>query len=140
LIAEVIAPALQAGQTVICDRFLLSSVVYQGHLGQIPPASIWELGRALFRETLPELTIILDLPVEVAAARTQRALDRIESRGPQYLATVREAFLGEARANPQSIRVVDATGSPELVARQIAEVVQEFQWRARAQTIGVDTP
>jgi dTMP kinase len=132
LIAEVIAPALAAGQVVICDRFLLSSVVYQGHLGQIPPAKIWELGRALFHETLPDLTIILDLPVEVAAARTQRALDRIESRGPAYLATVRAAFLSEARANPESIRVVDATQTPEIVAGEIAKLVQEFQTLAVA--------
>jgi dTMP kinase len=126
LVAEVIAPALRAGQTVICDRFLLSSVVYQGHLGQIPPAKIWELGRSMFSDSLPDLTIILDLPVEVAAARTQRALDRIESRGPAYLATVREAFLREAQANPESIQVVDATQTPECVAARIAELIAEL--------------
>lgn len=129
LIAEIIAPALTAGKIVICDRFLLSSVVYQGHLGQIPPGEIWELGRALFRDALPDLTIILDLPVEVAAARTQRALDRIESRGPAYLATVREAFLREAQADPDSIQVVDATQTPESVATQIAELVARCQAR-----------
>lgn len=127
LIAEVIAPALATGQIVICDRFLLSSVVYQGHLGQIPPAKIWELGRSLFRDTLPDLTIILDLPVEVAAARTQRALDRIESRGPAYLATVRQAFLREAQADPNTIQVVDATLDPHLVAAQIAELVARYR-------------
>lgn len=127
LIAEVITPALASGRVVICDRFLLSSVVYQGHLGQIPPSKIWEFGRALFRETLPDLTIILDLPVEVAAARTQRALDRIESRGPAYLATVRESFLSEAQADPVGIKVIDATQAPDIVARDIFELVQRQQ-------------
>ncbi|MBL8888958.1 MAG: dTMP kinase [Planctomycetaceae bacterium] len=131
LIAEVIAPALAAGQVVICDRFLLSSVVYQGHLGQIPPAKIWELGRSLFQSALPDLTVILDLPVEVAAGRTQRALDRIESRGPAYLATVRESFLSEAQADPAGIKVIDATQSPDFVAAGIYELVQQAAERPK---------
>jgi dTMP kinase len=123
LVAEVIAPALAAGQTVVCDRFLLSSVVYQGHLGQIPPAQIWELGRSLFGNCQPDLTLLLDLPVPVAATRTQRALDRIESRGAAYLESVRRAYLAEAAAQPDGIRVIDATPPAEAVARQIAAEV-----------------
>jgi dTMP kinase len=123
LVAEVIAPALAAGQTVVCDRFLLSSVVYQGHLGQIPPSQIWELGRSLFGNCQPDLTLLLDLPVPVAATRTQRALDRIESRRAAYLESVRRAYLAEAAAQPDSIRVIDATPPAEAVARQIAAEV-----------------
>jgi len=136
LIHEVIAPALAAGQVVICDRFLLSSVVYQGHLGQglggagLPsesrPALIWQLGRMLFGSYLPDLTIILDLPVETSLARTQRPLDRIESRGPEYLDQVRHAFLSEAQAQADSLRVVDARQSPAQVAGAIARLFDDL--------------
>jgi len=123
LVAEVIAPALAAGQTVVCDRFLLSSVVYQGHLGQIPPAQIWELGQRLFGDCQPDLTVVLDLPVSLAATRTQRTLDRIESRGAAYLESVRQAYLAAAAAWPEAIRIVDASPSADVVAEQIAAEV-----------------
>jgi len=132
LIDEIIAPALQDNQIVICDRFLLSSVVYQGHLGQIAPATIWDLGRQLFHSHLPDLILVLDLPVEVSRARTQRALDRIESRGADYLNRVRQSFLNEAAQQPETIHVVDATLPPDQVARQIKEVSEHFAARFAA--------
>jgi len=137
LVAEVIAPALAAGQTVVCDRFLLSSVVYQGHLGQIPPAQIWELGQRLFGDCQPDLTLVLDLPVPLAATRTQRALDRIESRGAAYLESVRQAYLAAAAAWPDAIRIVDASPSAEVVAERIAgEVAAQTAARRVARRVG----
>lgn len=124
LIDEVIRPALHRGDVVICDRFLLSSVVYQGRLGAFSAQRIWDLGHRLFGECLPDLTIVLDLPVSVFVARTQRELDRIESRGPEYLEEVRAAFVAEAEEQPSQIKVVDAAGSPDSVASAIQSLVE----------------
>lgn len=124
LVAEIIAPALAAGKVVICDRFLLSSVVYQGYLGSIPPEEIWELGRLVVGATLPEVTFVLDLPATVAATRRSKAPDRIEARGVDYLENVRQCFLREAAQETNSIHVVDATLDAEQVAKQMAQLVQ----------------
>jgi thymidylate kinase len=91
--------------------------------GRDLPAVIWQLGRLLFGSWLPDLTLVLDLPAETSLARTHRPLDRIESRGPAYLNRVRQAFLSEAQAQPDAIRVIDATQSPVQVAAQIASIV-----------------
>lgn len=125
LVAEVIEPARSRGQVVICDRFLLSSVVYQGHLGKIPPAEIWELGALVVGQSVPDLTVVLDLPATVAATRSSLAPDRIESRGADYLEAVRQGFLSEARQQPGKIRVLDATQPSDSISRQLIDLVRE---------------
>ena len=124
LVSEVIAPALAADRVVICDRFLLSSVVYQGYLGSIPPEEIWELGRLVVGSTVPDVTFVLDLPAEVAATRRSNAPDRIEARGLDYLENVRQCFLREARQHPDSIHVVDATRAAEQVSEAMVRGLQ----------------
>src|SRR5437867_5019334 len=69
LVAEIIRPALDAGQVVVCDRFVLANVVYQGHAGGLDPERLWELGHFATGEVLPDLTVVLDLPVSAALAR-----------------------------------------------------------------------
>src|SRR6516225_4057422 len=69
LTAEVIRPALAAGRTVLSDRFLLANVVYQGHAGGLDPDQLWEIGRLATAGLLPDMTIVLDLPVELALSR-----------------------------------------------------------------------
>lgn len=124
LVAEIIEPALQRKSVVICDRFLLSSVVYQGYLGQIPPAEIWELGALVVKDTMPDVTLVLDLPAAVAATRSSAAPDRIESRGTDYLENVRRGFLREAAQHPQQIKVVDATQAADAVSQQIESILR----------------
>src|SRR5438093_8178712 len=72
LTAEVIRPALAAGRTVLCDRFLLANVVYQGHAGGLEVERLWDLGRFATGGLEPDLTLVLDLPVEAALARRGR--------------------------------------------------------------------
>lgn len=127
LVAQVIRPALLADQTVVCDRFLLANVVYQGHAGGLDPAELWQVGRLATGGIEPDLTIVLDLPTEAARGRRQRPEDRVERRAAEYHATVRHGFLTEARRRPERIRVVDATRSvaevQEAIRREVADVL-----------------
>jgi dTMP kinase len=126
LVAEVIRPALDAGQAVVCDRFLLANVVYQGHAGGLDVGLLWEMGRLATGGLEPDLTIVLDLPPEAARARRGREPDRVESRGEDYHRRVREGFLAEAR-RPDRVRVVDASGSVaavhELIRKEVLRVL-----------------
>jgi dTMP kinase len=123
LVAEVIRPALEAGQAVVSDRFLLANVVYQGHAGGLAPERLWDIGRLATDGLLPDLTLVLDLPPEQAAARRGRPADRMESRDRDYQNRVREGFLIEARRQAELIRVVDASQPVAEVHRQICKEV-----------------
>lgn len=125
LVAEVIQPALQAGQCVVCDRFLLANVVYQGHAGGLDPGQLWEMGRLATGGLEPDLTIVLDLSPEAALARRARPADRMESRDGDYHARVRAGFLAEARCQPERIQVVDASAPVAAVHDRIREAVQK---------------
>jgi dTMP kinase len=125
LVAEVIRPALEAGRFVVCDRFLLANVVYQGYAGGLDVDRLWDIGRLSTGGLEPDLTIVLDLPLEVALSRRNRAPDRLESRAREYHQRVREGFLSEARRRPDRIVVVDAGPPAEVVHERIREEV----WR-----------
>jgi dTMP kinase len=124
LVAEVIRPALEAGQVVICDRFLLANVVYQGHGGGLDVGRLWDIGRLSTEGLEPDLTIVLDLPLETAQSRRNRSPDRMESKARAYQQLVRDGFLIEARRQPERIRVVDAGGSIEVVQQHIRKEVE----------------
>jgi len=109
LVADVIRPALAAGSVVLCDRFLLANVVYQGHAGGLEPNDLWTVGRFCTGGLEPDLTFVLDLPLEVSFARRKDGGDRLESRGLDYFVKVRAGFLSEAQRRPDRIRIVDAT-------------------------------
>ena len=109
LVAEVIRPALAAGKTIVSDRFLVSNVAYQGHAGGVDVEDVWIVGAAATDGVRPDLTLMLDMPVEQAATRLSRDLDRMELRGAAFLNRVREGFLIEARKDPDRIALIDAT-------------------------------
>src|SRR5262249_38695576 len=123
LVAEVIRPALDAGRVVVCDRFLLANVVYQGHAGGLPPDQLYAVGRLATGGLEPDLTLVLDLPVEAARARRRGPADRVESRGPEYHAKVREGFLAEARRRPDRVRIIDAAPPPGGVHERLCHAV-----------------
>ncbi len=93
LVEEVIAPALAAGGVVVSDRYLLANIVYQGTAGGLLEEEIGLVGLVAAGGVLPDLTLILDIPVEVARARIGPARDRIEDRPSDYQAKVRAGFL-----------------------------------------------
>jgi dTMP kinase len=124
LVAEVIRPKLDAGCIVISDRFLLANVVYQGHAGGLDPAQLWNVGLFGTGGVEPDLTFVLDLPLEVSMARRKRSADRMESRGDDYFAKVRAGFLKEAERRPERFRVIDATPDVNAVQEHLREQVR----------------
>jgi len=124
LVTEVIRPALQRGEVVLSDRFLLANVVYQGHAGGLDPGLLWEAGRLSTGGLEPDLSVVLDLAEDLARNRRGRPADRVESRDSSYHQRVRQGFLLEARRRPERIKVVDASGTIELVQEQIRKEVR----------------
>jgi dTMP kinase len=122
LAEEIIRPALDAGRIVVSDRYLLSNVAYQGYGGELDVPQLWEVGRVATGGLFPDLTIVLDLPADRAAARLQRALDRMEQQGDAFHARVRQGFLDEAARQPDRIVVVDADRPIDKVHEAIREI------------------
>ncbi len=123
LVSEVIRPALERGDIVLCDRFVLSTVVYQGYAGELDPGLCWELGRTATSNTLPDLTLIFDMSVDAALARKSGPDDRMEDKGRAYLEKVRAGFLEEARRDPEHHRIIQADASVEAVQQQIRKEI-----------------
>ncbi len=123
MVQELIRPALDQGKTVVSDRYLLANVVYQGHAGGLGAEVLWEVGRMATGGLLPDLTIVLDLPAEAAAARLQRTLDRMERQGDDFHQRVRQGFLLEAARQPDRIVVVDAAQGIEEVQADVRRAV-----------------
>ena len=133
LVTELIAPALQAGKTVVADRYLLANVVYQGYGGGLDVQALWEVGRVATGGLMPALTMVLDLPAEVAAARIQRNPDRMEMQGLEFHTRVREGFLTEARRQPEQIVVVDASRPIDIVQEGLRVAAQRVLNRIAAE-------
>ena len=120
LIEKVIRPALNRGEIVLSDRFLLANVVYQGHAGGLDHQDLWNLGQFCTGGIQPDLILLLDLSVQVAKARRKPgAADRVESRGDDYFEKVRNGFLTEASKRPETIRVLSAEGTVDEVRERI---------------------
>lgn len=125
LVAEVVAPALDRGGWVVSDRYLLSNVVYQGHAGGLDPAAIRSVGAVATGGLSPGLVLVLDIDLETAARRLDRPLDKLENRGDGFRARLRDGYLREAAAAPETIRVIDASAGPDEVATRIRRAVVE---------------
>ena len=129
MVEEVIRPALERGKTVVSDRFLLANVVYQGYGGGLNVDMLWEVGRIATGRLMPELTIVLDVPPEVASGRMARPLDRMEQQGAAFHARVREGFLAEAARASGKIIVVDASGAVDEVQARVRRIVERGNGR-----------
>jgi len=122
---EVIMPALTGGACVVCDRWVSSTIAYQG-AGGGSVDDIRKIFRAVLKDAKPDLTIILDLDssagLKRAGKRTQ--LDRMESKAQEFHVRVRKAFLSQAAAEPKRFAVVNADAPVEEVQRQVREAVE----------------
>ncbi len=124
----VIRPALDAGQDVITDRFMDSSIAYQGagrdlDAAEIKTLSLWATGGLL-----PDLTILLDLDVDVARARRHGLHDRLESEPHAFHERVRAHFLALAQAAPERYLVVDGAATSDQVAAIVADRLSATGW------------
>jgi dTMP kinase len=123
LVAEVIRPALDRGATVIADRYVDSSLAYQGVARGLGVEEVLEVNLAATGRLLPDRTIVLDLPRDVAAGRLDGAADRMESEADQFHASVADGFAAVARRFPERVVVVDGSGEPEDVAARVQAAV-----------------
>jgi dTMP kinase len=126
-IERVVAPALERGAVVVCDRFADSTRAYQGAAGGAPAGLIAALEDHVLGDVRPDLTLVLDLPPAAGLARgAARGGEetRFESKGPTFHARLREAFLAIARAEPRRCVVIDATGPEEAVAAAVWKAVR----------------
>lgn len=143
LVSEILRPALHAGQTVLCDRFISATCAYQGAIG-IPLADILAIGRLAVGDTWPDLTIILDVPAEVGFARTGRqpqhtgrrndqgqldmfsgaTPDAMECRPLEFHRQVREIFLTLPQVYPKPVVIIDATRPVDAVWADVRAAVQ----------------
>jgi dTMP kinase len=124
-----IAPALAAGQWVVCDRFADSTRVYQGALGQVDRRLIKGLERVSIGDLLPDLTLILDVPVDVALERLalrrgDTAPDRFEAENVEFHQKLREAFRALATDEPERCVIIDASVPRVQAAKDIWDIVQ----------------
>ncbi len=129
-IDELIAPTLARGAWVVCDRFADSTRAYQGAAGRLDPDFIARLEQVTVGETRPDLTLILDIDPEQGLARAAArrgatgGADRFESEGVAFHRTLREAFLGIARDEPERCAVIDASLDEATVGAAVWEAVR----------------
>ncbi len=122
-VVDVIRPALEAGRTVITDRFSGSSIAYQGYGRQLPPGEIRGLSEWATHDLWPDLTLLLEVPAAVAEARMGGTRDRLEAAGEAFHRRVHDGFLTQAIADPDRWVVIDGTQSEDDVADQIWQII-----------------
>jgi dTMP kinase len=144
-VRQTILPALNAGKWVICDRFADSTRVYQGVLGSVDSRFIRALERVSIGDLVPELTLVLDVPVEVglkraAGRRHQSDPDRFEAENFDFHRKLRQAYLALAETERDRCVVIDAKAPKKTVADRIWNVVRNrLEPRAPSATAKVST-
>ena len=125
---NVILPALKAGSWVLCDRFYDSTRAYQGSLGTVPADIIDSMRRVTIGDLKPDLTIILDLPVELGLERVRRrggTPDRFETEDVGFHQRLRDLYCEIAAQEPERCVLVDANAQAEAIAGRIWVLVQQ---------------
>lgn len=123
---RIIKPALKAGKVVLCDRFTDSTMAYQGYGHNLGRETIEKLNAVALDGFGPDLTLILDLPVDIGLSRAMSRGDgeqRYEDMDIAFHQRLRDGFLDIAKREPDRCKVVDASGSEEAVAERISAVV-----------------
>ena len=139
-VRTVIRPALNQGIWVLCDRFSDSTRAYQGSLGKVAPAVLSAMERVTIGDLKPDLTFILDVPVEIgmqraAARRGSGAPDRFEAEDVKFHQELRDAYRQIAASEPQRCVLIDATADPGAVAAGIWTVLRDRFFAADAATV-----
>jgi dTMP kinase len=137
LVAEVIAPALERGEVVVCDRFAGSTLAYQGFGAGVELSALRAVEAFAVRGTRPDLVLLLDVPVSVGLARRGEGdpsqLTRFEDQArhdEEFHQRVRHGYRALAEADPEHWRLVDANREPEAVDADVFRLVDEFLERS----------
>lgn len=127
-LAKVVWPALEQGQWVLCDRFTDATYAYQGGGRGIDSGVIARLEELVQGDFRPDLTLLLDVPVEIGLARAGKrgALDRFEQEKVAFFERVRNAYLEMAQRSPDRYRVIDASLPLNDVQNQIAAILSTY--------------
>ena len=126
-IYSVIKPALENGQTVLCDRFTDATYAYQGDGRGVDKELIASLEKWINQQLIPDLTLLLDAPVKLALGRIKdRSADRFEVEDIEFFQRIRQGYLARAALYPKRFRVIDAGASIEAVQQQIASAIDSF--------------
>jgi dTMP kinase len=132
-LTNLVEPNLRAGRWVVCDRFIDATYAYQGGGRRLNVEHIRQLETMVVGARRPDLTVLLDAPVEQALERARQrnaggAADRFESERAGFFERVRDAYRARAAAEPNRIAVVDASQSVDRVALQILELLVARSW------------
>ena len=126
LVRQIILPALEQGKTVISDRFLDSTLAYQGYGHDMDVEFIKDLGEFVTDKLQPDLTIIFDIDPAKGLERIQREKDRIERRDMDYHARVREGYHDIARHNPKRVKVIESDRSIDEVFERVKQYMDDL--------------
>lgn len=133
-VSEIIRPALQAGRTVLCDRFTDATLAYQGYGRRLDHGLIKQLNQLASEEIQPDLTLLLDLPVEQGLGRAlQREVlaqdsteGRFEREAVEFHQRVRSGYRTLADQDPERYRIIDAARPLEQIHREISTIIDQF--------------
>ncbi len=134
LVEQIIRPALAEKKVVLADRFVSSTLAYQGAAGGLPILDIQEVAKVAVGGIRPDLVVICDVDDQTAFARMSpllapgRDLDRIESRSREFHKKVRQGYLTQARSDPHRHLVLDSSKTPDEVWAQLLEQMPQRVW------------
>ena len=120
LVSEIISPALDRGEWVVSDRYLLANIVYQGYAGGLDTERIRQVGHIATEGLFPGLTLVLDIDLDVSTSRLNRPLDKLENRGEEYRRKLRAGYLAEASHHPEAIQVIRS----DLPMNEVSQLIQ----------------
>ncbi|MFF2890641.1 dTMP kinase [Paenibacillus sp. NPDC057967] len=128
-LVEKVIPALEAGEIVICDRFVDSSLAYQGHARGLGIEEVWQINQFAISGTMPDLTIYMDVSPEVGLSRIasnpQREINRLDLERQSFHERVREGYHLVMERFPDRIHQVDAEETPDRVLQAVVAIVEQ---------------
>lgn len=132
LVEQEIKPAMARGELIVADRFVSATLAYQGKAGGLPVEWIQQVAEVAVAGCWPSLTIILDVDDKTAAGRLNPLLDRMELKGKEFHAKVREGFLEQAQTWPHRYSVIDASVDENTVEQAVQKAIEWWFLKAKS--------